>query len=212
MLARARCSALFTELTESPRSSATSFAGQPHVPQDQHGPRARREVLDRDQVRHLDRLPRDGDGLRFVRVARGQLVEQPVRVGLQPQHLAAGRRLRAALGEQVQAGVGGDPVQPGPKRRPALEGLPPSPGAEERLLDGVLGVLERPEHPVAVHVQLPPVPLRQPRERRLVDLAQTALAHTALAQTALAQPAHAQLLQPRVRIHRVILPSRRVPS
>lgn len=29
MPARARCSALFTELTESPRSPATSFAGQP---------------------------------------------------------------------------------------------------------------------------------------------------------------------------------------
>ena len=151
-----------------------------HVPQDQHGPRARREVLDCDQVRQLDRLPRDGDGLRLVRVARGQLVEQPVRVGLQPQHLAAGRRLRAALGEQVQAGVGGDPVQPGPERRPPLEGLPPPPGTQERLLHGVLGVLERPEHPVAVHVQLPPVPLRQPRERRLVDLAQTAPAQPPL--------------------------------
>ncbi|MEU7935959.1 hypothetical protein [Microbispora bryophytorum] len=41
------------------------------VPQDQHGPRARREVLDCDQVRQLDRLPRDGDGLRLVRLARG---------------------------------------------------------------------------------------------------------------------------------------------
>jgi hypothetical protein len=99
-----------------------------HVPQDQHGPRARREVLDRDQVRQLDRLPRDGDGLRLVRVTRGQFVEQPVRVGLQPPRLAAGRGLGAALGEQVQAGVGGDPVEPGPERRPPLEGLPPPPG------------------------------------------------------------------------------------
>ena len=143
-----------------------------HVPQDQHGPRAWREVLDRDQVGQLDRLPREGDGLRGVRVGRGQLVEQPVRVGLQPQHLAAGRRLRAALGEQIQAGVGGDAVHPRPERRAPLEGVPPPPGTQERLLHGVLGVLERPQHPVAVHVQLPPVPLRQPRERRLVDLAQ----------------------------------------
>nr|BFE69445.1 hypothetical protein GCM10020092_027460 [Actinoplanes digitatis] len=162
-----------------------------HVPQDQHGPRARREVLDRDQVRQLDGLPRDGDGLRLVRAGRGQLVEQPVRVRLQPPHLAAGRGLRAALGEQVQAGVGGDPVQPGPERRPALEGLPPPPGAQERLLHGVLGVLERPQHPVAVHVQLPPVPLHQSRERRLADLAH---------------------FQPRVRTHHVILPPIRVPS
>lgn len=168
-----------------------------HVPQDQHGPWARREVLDGDQVGQFDRLPREGDGLRLVRVARGQLVEQPVRVGLQPQHLAAGRGLGAALGEQVQAGVGGDPIQPGPERGAPLEGLSPPPGTQERLLHGVLGVLERPEHPVAVHVQLPPVPLRQPRERRLVDHAQIA---------------HAQLLQPRFRSHHVILPRRRVPS
>ena len=81
-------------------------------------------------------------------------------------------RLRPAPGDQVEAGVGGDPVEPGPERRPALEGLPAPPGPEERLLHGVLGVLERPEHPVAVDVQLTAVALGQVRERALVDLAQ----------------------------------------
>jgi hypothetical protein len=66
-----------------------------------------------------------------------------------------------------------------------LEGLPPTPGTGKRLLHGVLGVLERPQHPVAVHVQLAWVTLRQPRERRLVDLAQFA---------------HSQLLHRRVRM------------
>jgi hypothetical protein len=42
------------------------------------------------------------------------------------------------------------------------------PGPEERLLDHVLGFLERAEHPVAVDMELPPVTLRQRHERRLV--------------------------------------------
>jgi hypothetical protein len=41
--------------------------------------------LDCQEVRQLDRLLRDGNGLRPVRVVRGQLVEQPVRVGHRPQ-------------------------------------------------------------------------------------------------------------------------------
>jgi hypothetical protein len=155
-------------------------------------------VLDRCQVGELDGLPRDDDALRGVLLVGRQLVEQAVRVRLQPQHLTSGRRLRAAFGEQVEAGVGGDPVQPGSKGRPPLEGLPPSPGAQEGLLHGVLGVLERSQHPVAVHVQLSPVPLRQAREHRLVDLGEPGDAQAALADTA-----HARLLQSCVRTHRV---------
>ena len=37
------------------------------------------------------------------------------------------------------------------------EGLAPPPGAQERLLDQVLGLLERAQHPVAVELQLAPV-------------------------------------------------------
>ena len=49
-----------------------------------------------------------------------------------------------------------------------LERLPIPPGAEERLLDDVLGILERAEHPVAVHLQLGPVALDEPGKRGLV--------------------------------------------
>ena len=44
-------------------------------------------------------------------------------------------------------------------RRPALERSPGPPRAQERLLHQVLGLVERAEHPVAVHPQLAPVAL-----------------------------------------------------
>ena len=98
MPARARWSALLTEFTESPSRSATSLAGQPtHVAQDQRGARARGEVLDRDDVGQLDGLARHRRDLRLVGIVGGQLVEQPVGVGLQPQHLAAGGGLGRRL-------------------------------------------------------------------------------------------------------------------
>ena len=100
-------------------------------------------MLDGDQVRQLDRLPRDGDRLRLVRVAGGQLVEQPVRVGLQPQHLAAGRGLRTALSRSRQALVAIRYSQARNVDRPSKVS-PPPPGTEERLLHGVLGVLGNP--------------------------------------------------------------------
>jgi hypothetical protein len=71
-------------------------------------------------------------------------------------------------GQGVQAGVGGDPVQPGPEAGTALELLAAAPGPQHGLLDQVLGVLEGAEHPVAVHLQLPPVPLGQRGEGGLV--------------------------------------------
>ena len=55
-----------------------------------------------------------------------------------------------ALGEHVQAHVGGDAVQPRAQRRAALEPVAWLPGAQQRLLDGVLGLERRAEHPVAV--------------------------------------------------------------
>jgi hypothetical protein len=63
--------------------------------------------------------------------------------------------------QRVQAGVGGDPVQPGPNARLALEALPCAPGPQQDLLHVVFGLVEGPEHPVAVHVQLAPVPADQ---------------------------------------------------
>ena len=70
--------------------------------------------------------------------------------------------------EHVEADVRGDPVQPRAEQRAAVEGLAPAPRAQERLLHGVLGLLERAEHPVAVHVQLAPVALGERVERRFV--------------------------------------------
>ena len=72
---------------------------------------------------------------------------------------------RAAL-ELVQAGVGRDPVEPGLDRRAALEALEPAPGAQQRLLHDVLGVLGRAEHPVAVDLEGAAVAARRAAGRR----------------------------------------------
>ena len=100
-------------------------------------------------------------------------VDQGVRDRLQPRGRRPGRLgrgLRVRLGaaeagrqhpaarllERGQAGVGGDPVEPGAYRRPALERAVGTPGAQVGLLDQVLGVVHRAEHAVAVRQQLPP--------------------------------------------------------
>ena len=56
--------------------------------------------------------------------------------------------------DRVQARVGRDPVEPGAQRAAALEPRQAAPRAQQRLLQRVLGVVERAEHPVAVRVQL----------------------------------------------------------
>jgi hypothetical protein len=72
------------------------------------------------------------------------------------------------VAQGVQAGVGGDAVQPGAEAGAALKLLAAPPGTQHGLLHQVLGVLEGADHPVAVHLQLPPVPLGQRGERGLV--------------------------------------------
>ena len=61
-----------------------------------------------------------------------------------------------ALGQRGQADVGGDLVEPGPHRGPALEAAVGAPRPQVRLLDQVLGVVRRADHAVAVRQQLPP--------------------------------------------------------
>ena len=78
-------------------------------------------------------------------------------------HAFAGRRPASAA--RVEAPVGGDPVEPGAERGAALERAEALPGGEQRVLEGVLGVLEGTEHPVAVHLELPAVRLGQLPER-----------------------------------------------
>ena len=153
-----------------------------HVPEHQHGPGPRREQLQRGDERQRYRLAPLDPRLR-TRVVVRQAVQQHVRVGLQPGHRVRAGRRRAAGGQAqrglrppgrgaqlVQAGVGGHPVQPGPDGRPGLERGQAAPGREQRLLQGIIRVVEGTEHPVAVHVQLAPVRLgpvrRMPRRRR----------------------------------------------
>src|SRR5262249_5902797 len=60
---------------------------------------------------------------------------------------------RAAL-DETQAAVGGDPVEPRAQRTATLEPRKSAPGAQQRVLERVLGVVHRAEHPIAVGMQL----------------------------------------------------------
>jgi hypothetical protein len=141
------------------------LAGGPaeHVPADQRRPLPWRQHLQRRDERQLDGLPLDDD-LVGPLGCRGNLVERPVRVRLQPRHLgegAEGHGVPRPPPEQVEADVRRDPVEPGPEQRIALERVASTPGPQQRLLDGILGLVKRGEHPVAVQVQFAPVPLGQ---------------------------------------------------
>ena len=146
------------------------------VAQDQHRPLARGQVLDGREVCQLDRLARLDHGRRLV-VRRSRQLQQPVGVRLEPgqfdrrrevgvQHLFrrtdVGRHdpLRTAR-QRVEAGVRRDAVEPGPEQRPSLERGTRLPGLEVRVLDEVVGVVDRAEHPVAVDVELAAVALAQ---------------------------------------------------
>src|SRR2546421_10988690 len=70
--------------------------------------------------------------------------------------------------DRGEADVRGDGVQPGAELRARLVAVGAFPGAQHRLLERVVGVVERAEHPVAVEMERPPVWLDQERERLLV--------------------------------------------
>src|SRR5581483_8948088 len=59
-----------------------------------------------------------------------------------------------ATAHHVETDVGGDAVQPRPQRRPTLEAVESTPGADEHVLDGVFGVEGRGQHSIAVRAQL----------------------------------------------------------
>src|SRR2546421_13077810 len=67
-----------------------------------------------------------------------------------------------------EADVCGDGVQPGAELRAWLVALGAFPRAQHRLLERVVRVVERAEHPVAVEMERAPVWLDQERERLLV--------------------------------------------
>ena len=161
-----------------------------HVAQHECRALAGRQPLQRDDERKLDRLP----GLvarRRPGGAVGDVLEQDVGVGLEPDRLAPSGGLGRLIhgldlpwaarpgAQRVQAAVGRDPVKPGAHRRSALERLEAPPCRKKRLLHQVLGVLQRAEDAVAVQLQLAPVgfgelakrllvPRPRPRERGLV--------------------------------------------
>ena len=56
--------------------------------------------------------------------------------------------------ERAQAGVRRDPVEPTAKGAATVELIPASPRAEKRVLDGVLRVMDRAQHPVAMEQDL----------------------------------------------------------
>ena len=134
-------------------------------------------MLERGDERELDRLARDRH---LGRVAFRH--DEARRHRLDPRHLGqrvqvrldrlAGRaeihRPRAPLAgaEHVEADVRRDAVEPRAQRRASLEAVVPAPGADVRLLDGVLGLEGRAEHAVAVARQLAAMLLEA--ERQLV--------------------------------------------
>jgi hypothetical protein len=115
-------------------------------------------VLQRGDKRELDAL-----ALLVARLGRGIAVLEPevlLRVRLDPDRVDE-RRARAvgglrrrgvdeaqgalwSLRERVEARVRRDLVEPRPQRPVPLEASEPAPRAEQRLLQGVLGVLQEP--------------------------------------------------------------------
>jgi hypothetical protein len=138
------------------------------VAQDQHRALACRQVLERGDERKLDALTLLVASLRAGRVVLHE--EMLVRGGLDPHRLQdrLGRpvaRIRGravvdrkhALGpalDRFERRVRGDRVEPRAQRAALLEPWQPSPRAEERVLERVLGVGGRAEHPVRVRVEL----------------------------------------------------------
>jgi hypothetical protein len=140
-----------------------------HFTEQQDSPLPGRQVLQAGDEREPQPLPRGDDRGGIFRL-RGH---QGVRHWFQPGDawigradggvrvvggcVQAGRQCPpASLFERGQAGVGGDAVQPGAHRRPALEGVIGPPGPQVGLLHDVFGLVCRPKHPVAVRQQFPP--------------------------------------------------------
>ena len=137
--------------------------------EDQDGPLARGEVLERRDEREADRLPQFRHGGRIA--GHGQ--DAAVRDRLDPGDLRERRTERGIGGqgrsqvhrpgpsfpssEHVEADVRGDAIQPRSQGCAALESIEPSPCPHERVLDGVLRLECRSEHPVAVGGQLDPM-------------------------------------------------------
>jgi hypothetical protein len=154
------------------------------VAEEEHGALSRRQVLDRRDERQLNRLPGHHHRARLL-LGRRDVLEQPVGVGLQPRQIRRRQRQHGRIpsrhyvgwhhpprpgAKDVETRVRRDPVEPRPKRQATVgaEALATPPSAQKGLLNEVLGVLERAEHAVAVHLQLTAVALDDRGERGLL--------------------------------------------
>ena len=168
-VARARCSALLTEATLVSSSSAASEAF--HLRTSQRISAARcfagrccRAAMNASRIDSRVSATAAGSfsdgrtsasGIGSSQVTSGRISPiGPCRVARRAEVHRA-RALLAAV-ERVDADVRGDPVQPR-AQAVALEAVEGAPGAQHRVLDGVLGLERRAEHPVAIGGQLAPV-------------------------------------------------------
>ena len=171
-MARARCRALLTD-DHRRLQQVGHLAGLPaqHLPQDEHGPLAGRQVLQGGDEGEADRVARRRQlgrvGLGTERLGVGQRAD-PRGLGEpgRERRVGGGRRAEVhrpgpplGAAEHVEAHVRGDAVEPRPQGRAALEAVEGPPGPHHRLLHRVLGLEAGPEHPVAVGGQLPAVGL-----------------------------------------------------
>lgn len=74
-----------------------------------------------------------------------------------------------AAGECIQAGVGGDPVEPGAKRS-SLERVEAAPGAQIGFLHEVLGVVQGAKHAITMQFDLAAERLGEPFKPLLCGL------------------------------------------
>ena len=173
MAFRARCSALLTRRRRVKDRGGLGSGELEHLAEEQHGPLGPGEVLQRGDERELDAsraagIARPGrrrcscrrncrgnqsSGHGSSQTARHRLAKV---AGLAQRWTVVRRKDSArSAGDQSEAGVRGDPVEPGPQRAAALEASQPAPRAEQCLLNGILGVLNRAEHAVAVARRAP---------------------------------------------------------
>jgi len=131
------------------------------VAEDQHCALAgRKDLHERDEGQ--------GDALLLVEVRGwvGRIAQKPIGIRLEMRYRHDRRWAPGPFfgpeesrppssGQLVQAGVGGDPVEPSTEWRPPLERSDPSPGLEQGLLEQVIGVRQRRGHAVAVEMDLP---------------------------------------------------------
>ena len=182
----ARCSALETAAAEVSSASAISAGAKPSTSRRISAARWRAgRCWSAATNAELDALALLVAGLRAGAPVRDP--RHPVGQRLEPDRLGqrlAGRAVRVRRRpvvdrqhplrpplDQPQAAVRRDPVQPAAQRAAALEAGEPAPAAQQRLLERVLGVVQRAEHPVAVRVQLGAVGRDQVLERALVAAA-----------------------------------------